>query len=91
MSMGKPSEFVPASDVDKKTGKKIHWGKVFEKEGAERKAKVEKARKEIVQKMAAKLARKEKALDNAPDVDSDSDTSTLRGSEKDVLSEKEFV
>ena len=101
MSMGKSSEYVPSGDVDVKSGKKIHWGKMFQKESEERKNKVEKARKEISQKITKAVAARESESEKtvkgegfAPEADSDSDASTLNtlmGSEKDVLSEKEFV
>jgi len=87
MSMGKSSEFVPRGDVDKKTGKKINWGKMFEKEGQEREAKVEKARKVVTERIMAKFLKKQKNLES-----DSTDESTLKGSdcEKAVISEKEF-
>jgi hypothetical protein len=87
MSMGKPAQYIPSGDVDQKTGKKIHWGKRFETEGKQREAKVEKAKKEIREKILAKFAKKQKDLEK-----DSSDESTLRDStcDKDVVSEKHF-
>jgi hypothetical protein len=89
MAMGKSSEFVPTPDLDS-TGKRIHWAKAFAKEADQRKNKVDKARKDLMDKAAAKFGCKEKGDAEAY---SDCDERTLRGSdcEKDRLSEKEFV
>jgi len=85
LSMGKSSEFVPSSDVDKKTGKKVDWGKKFEAEGKEREGKVEKARKDIRERILARLVKKREA-----GLESDDDTLYGSASEKAVVSEKEF-
>lgn len=85
MSMGKSSEFVPEQDVDKKTGKKVDWGKKFKQESCDREAKVEKARKAITERVLGILAKKREA-----GIESDDDTLYGSGGEKDVVSEKEF-
>ena len=92
MTLGKSSEFVPADDVDSKTGKKIHWGKKFAREEEEREERVQKATKKITEERKAAEA---KVLEEkVKGMESDSDEYTLRGSdccEKDGLLEKEFV
>ena len=85
MSMGKSSEFVPERDVDKKTGKKVDWGKKFKQEGKDREAKVESARKAVMEKVLSKLAKKREA-----GLESDDDTLYGSGGEKGVISEKDF-
>jgi hypothetical protein len=93
LSMGKSSEYVPHGDLDK-NGKKVDWAKKFEKEGKTRSDKVEKAKKEIMEKIAAKLAAVRKNWGPYADPhesESESDENTLCGSEKKAaVSEKEF-
>ncbi|EXJ54362.1 hypothetical protein A1O7_09701 [Cladophialophora yegresii CBS 114405] len=90
LSMGKSSEFVPHGDVGK-NGKKVDWAKKFEKEGKDRSEKVEKAKKTVTEKIAAKLATARKRKNWAADSEYDSDENTLCGGEKQVMAtEKEF-
>ncbi|KAJ9614278.1 hypothetical protein H2200_002414 [Cladophialophora chaetospira] len=85
LQMGKSSEFVPDSDVDKKTGKRVDWAKKFEQEGKEREGKVEKARKDVRERILARLSKKREA-----GIESDDDTLYGSGGEKGIVSEKEF-
>ncbi|KIW62586.1 hypothetical protein PV04_10747 [Phialophora macrospora] len=97
LSLGKSSEYVPHSDLDK-NGKKIDWAKKFENERKARSEKVEKAKKDIMAKIGATLAagRKQQtwgphADPQSPGSESESDEVTLCGSEKKaIVSEKDF-